>query len=84
MDGETITETELFVGPDYTEPFELEAGYSTSWTFYFSMDYATTITWTATVIADDDVNASNDTVTEVTVVTAVKGGGGGGGKGGNH
>ena len=85
MDGETITETELFVADDYTEPFELEAGYSTSWTFYFSMDYATTITWTATVIAEDDVNASNDTVTEVTVVTAVKGGGGGGGGGGgNH
>lgn len=81
IDGGIVTETELFVGTEYTEPFTLAAGYSTSWTFFFSMDYATTIEWTAEVMAEDDVNASNDVVTETTVVTAVKAGGGGGGGG---
>lgn len=82
IDGGIVTATEVFAGTEYTEPFTLAAGYSTSWTFFFSMDYATTIEWTAEVMADEDVNASNDVVTETTVVTAVKAGGGGGGSGG--
>ncbi len=86
VEGGLPTETELFTaGNDYSEPFELVAGYSTSWTFYFSMDYDTTINWKAQAIAADDVNDSNDIVYEVTVVTPVRGGGGGGGGGGgNH
>lgn len=79
-----VTETEVFAGTEYTEPFTLAAGYSTSWTFFFSMDYTTTIEWTAEVIAEDDVNGTNDVVKETTVVTAVKAGGGGSGGGRNR
>ena len=76
------TETEVFTAANsYEEPFELAAGYSASWTFFFSMDYGTTITWTAEAIAADDVNGSNNLVEEVTVVTARQGGGNGGGGG---
>jgi hypothetical protein len=66
------TDQEIFTVP---EEFILPAGYSQSWTFFFSMDKATTITWTAEAIAADDVNPSNNTVSEVTVVTRKKGGG---------
>ena len=58
-----------------TFTFTLNAGASTSWTESFSVDYATTVDWTATAEAPYDVNTANNTVTETTVVT---GGGGGG------
>lgn len=58
-----------------TFTFVLGAGTSTSWTESFSVDYATTVDWTATAEAAHDVNTANNTVTETTVVT---GGGGGG------
>lgn len=57
--------------------FNLVAGTSQSWTEGFSIDYKTTITWTATAVPDCgtcDVNPVNNSVTEITVVT---GGGGG-------
>lgn len=60
--------------------FELVGGTSTSWTEGFSIDYKTTITWTATAIpdcADCDLNTRNNSVTETTVAT---GGGSGGGR----
>ena len=76
MQSGVPTTTELFVMP---EPFTLQAGYSMSWTFFFSMDYATEITWTATVQAPLDANTGNNQVTSVTTVTGSKGGGGGGG-----
>ena len=59
--------------------FTLIAGTSRSWTEAFSIDYKTTVTWNATVIAEFDVNPGNNSVTETTRVT---GGGGGGGQGG--
>ncbi len=68
------TEQEIFGVP---EAFVLKAGYSQSWTFFFSMDEVTNIIWTATAEAEDDVDLSNNTVTEVTVVRGTKGGGGG-------
>lgn len=59
-----------------SEDFELLAGYSQSWVFFFSMNEATTITWSATADAEYDVNLSNDSVTEITIVGGAKGGGG--------
>ncbi len=56
--------------------FTLAPGTSQSWTEGFSIDYATTVTWTATATAPFDVNPGNNSVTETTVV---RGGGGGGG-----
>lgn len=54
--------------------FTLLPGTSQSWTELFSIDYATTVTWTATATAPFDVNPGNNSVTETTVV---RGGGGG-------
>ncbi len=80
LDGEVVTEIELFTeANDYSEEFVLPAGHSASWTFFFSMDYTTRIEWTATAIAEHDVNTFNNEVGELTVVI-----GGGGGGGGNH
>ena len=74
LDDEGIpTEETIFTEP---EDFVIPAGHSQSWTFFFSMDYATEITWTATAEAEDDVNLNNN---EVNAVTVVKSGGGGGG-----
>ncbi len=73
VDG-VITEEVIFSVP---EEFTLPAGYSQSWTFFFSMDYATKITWTAVADAESDVNLANNSVTEETVVNRAKGGGGG-------
>ena len=53
---------------------DLLPGQNASWTELFSVDYKTTITWTATAEAEFDVNPGNDSVTEMTTVT---GGGGG-------
>ncbi len=63
---------------DVPEEFVLPAGFSKSWTFFFSMDVPTKITWTATAAAaapgEYDVNLNNNTVTETTIVTGSKGG----------
>jgi hypothetical protein len=56
---------------------DLVPGASTFWTEGFGVDYRTTVTWTATVAAQYDVNPSNNSVTEVTTVTGTGGGGGG-------
>ena len=65
-------------------PFTLAAGASQSWTEGFTIDYVTTITWTATAVATHDVNSSNNSVTASTqVIGSGSGGGGGGGGGGN-
>jgi len=53
--------------------FTLVPGTSQSWTEGFGINYATTITWTATAAAPFDVNPGNDSVTEITKVTG-KGG----------
>ena len=64
-----------------TLDFELVGGASQSFTEFFSIDYKTTITWTAAATPDClecEVNWANNTVTEETTVI---GGGGGGGSG---
>lgn len=47
---------------------DLAGNLSASWTELFIIDYATTISWTATVEAEFDVNPANDSVTESTTV----------------
>ncbi len=69
------TEEPIFAEP---EEFTLLPGRSQSWIFYFSMEEATTIDWTAHAEAELDVVEENNTVTEKTVVTGPKGGGSGG------
>jgi hypothetical protein len=64
-----------------TYSFTLVAGTSTSWTEGFSVDYKTTVTWTATADAPFDVNPANNSVTETTTVTGTGGGSSGGGGG---
>ncbi len=61
--------------------FTLPAGTNTGWTELFSVDSATTITWTATLSAPFDVNPANDTVTKTTTVIG-KGSGKSGSRGG--
>ena len=58
---------------------DLPAGFNDSWTVYFKIknNSATTITWTATIDAEFDVNDNNNSVTAVTTVIKSKGGGGG-------
>lgn len=66
-------------------PFNLAAGTSASTTWTFTIDFATTVTWTAMATPDCatcDVNTANNSVTETTTVTGTGGGGGGGGNGG--
>lgn len=62
---------------DVAEEVMLHAGNSASYVFFFSMDEATTIEWTATAEAEFDVDLDNNTVEETTVVKATSGGGGG-------
>jgi hypothetical protein len=57
----------------------LVPGTSTFWTEGFTVDYKTTVTWTATADAPFDVNPANNSVTETTTVTG-KGGGSSGGR----
>jgi len=76
MEGDVPTEETIF--EDGPEAFTLAAGHSQSWVFFFSMDYPTTISWTATAEAEFDANLANNTVTERTIVKRPKGGGGGG------
>lgn len=58
---------------------DLVPGASESWTEFFSVNLGvrTTINWTATVSADDDVNAANNTVTATSNVRVTGSGGGG-------
>ncbi len=67
------TEEVLFDSP---EEFTLSEGRSASWTFFFSIDYQTTLYWTAVADAEFDVNLANNTVEETTIVTKSTGGGG--------
>jgi hypothetical protein len=62
---------------------DLPVGTSESWSTFFIIDLGerTSITWTATAAAPDDVNLSNNTVTATTGVKVTGGGGGGGGGG---
>jgi len=62
--------------------FDITAGSSQAWTGNFTVDYPTTITWTATARAANDVNAGNDSVTETTEVRQAGGGGNSGHRGG--
>ena len=63
------------------EPFDLLAGGSMTWHFYFTIesDIKTTIDWKATAVAVDDVNLDNNVVEEETSVTKSNSAGGGGG-----
>ena len=59
-------------------PFsDLAGGENESWTESFVIDlgYATTVTWTATIVAEFDVNPGNNSVSETTVVKVTSGGG---------
>jgi len=57
---------------------DLASGSSKSWTqlFTINLGHATTITWTATVTAADDVNPGNNSVTETSKVVITGGGSG--------
>ncbi len=60
-------------------PFTINAGQEASTTWTFTVDFATTITWTATATPDCvlcDLNTANNTVTETTTVRGTGGGGG--------
>jgi hypothetical protein len=79
----TVTAVDENQGPIPTFPrvydfADLAAGTARSWTELFSIDlgYATTVTWTATVEAEFDVNPLNNSVTEITQVKLTSGGGG--------
>ena len=50
--------------------------------FFIDLGISTTITWTATAVAEFDVNLGNNTVTATTSVKNTGSGGGGGGPGG--
>jgi len=65
---------------------DLGAGFSASFAEPFMIDLgtSTTITWTATVEAEFDVNPLNNTVTATTSVRNTGGGGGGDEQGGGH
>lgn len=76
MGGSAIFEEEPIIR-------SIDPGYSVSIPFFFAMDQAATITWTAKAIADDEgvdlgVDLSNNQVIEYTNVIAPKGKGGGG------
>jgi hypothetical protein len=74
----TATDTNGAPIPTFPRTFAfntLAAGTGQSWTEGFSINYKTTVTWTATITAAFDVNAGNNSVTETTTVIG-KGGGG--------
>ena len=81
----TATDSDGAAVPGFpvTYEFTIAAGSSESWGGTFTIDYPTTITWTATAHADNDINAGNDSVTETTTVLAEGGTGGTGGGRGN-
>ena len=84
--GELILDDDLLPQRDSTGPFEFEFTDNDplSWTTKFTVfpAEATKITWTATIVADHDVNDMNNSVTETTNVNLTGKGGGGGGRGG--
>jgi hypothetical protein len=49
-------------------PFTILAGGSQSWTDGFTVNYATTVTWSATAVGDFEVNPGNNTVSATTEV----------------
>jgi hypothetical protein len=55
--------------------FTIVAGASQGWTEGFAVNYATTVTWTATATAAFDGNATNNSVTATTQVIGRGGGG---------
>lgn len=55
--------------------FTLLPSVSQTWTEGFSIDYGTTITWTATAAAPYDANPANNAMTATTRVIGVRGGG---------
>lgn len=59
--------------------FDIPAGGSQTWTGTFTVDYATTVTWTATAEAANDVNPNNNSATKTTQVLERSGNGAGGG-----
>lgn len=65
-------------GFPWTVNVDIPAGGTQTWTDTFGIGYATTITWTATASAPNDVNEANNSVTETTVVKTRGNGGGGG------
>ena len=66
-----------------SEPFTIDADGTYSHTWLFRLGYATTVSWTATAYAEDDLNTGNNTVTATTkVMTTGAGGGANGGQGG--
>jgi hypothetical protein len=59
--------------------FSINAGQEASKTWIFTIDFATTVNWTATAIPDCatcDLNTANNTITETTTVRGTGGGGG--------
>jgi hypothetical protein len=87
----TVTVTAIETNGDALDTFprvftfiDLAPGTSASWTEFFSVNlgHATTITWTATAVAEFDVNLGNNSVTETSQVKRTGGGGGGGGHAG--
>jgi len=72
-------------GSPWTLDFtDLAAGDNTSWAEIFTIAtiddepyVRTTINWTATIVAEDDVNELNNSVTATTNVKVTGGGGGG-------
>ena len=67
---------------DESSDFVITGGNTYSETLLFSLDYATTVTWTATATAEFDITPSNNTVTASTKVMTTGGGGNNGGQGG--
>ena len=76
VENGVVTEEPIF---DEPEIFLLHSGHSASFVFFFSMDVATTIEWTANAATegDLDVNPDNNLVEERTIVKSTSGGGGG-------
>jgi hypothetical protein len=62
--------------------FEIEGGDTDVSEWGFSLDYPTTVSWTATAYAVDDLNTGNNTVYATTKVMTTGGGGNNGGQGG--
>lgn len=59
---------------DQSDDFEITGGGTNVNIWGFSLDYATTVTWTATAFAEDDLNRGNNTVTATTKVMTTGGG----------
>jgi len=83
--GKNADQVEVFnESRDFVIPGgEIYSNSSDPW--LFSLGYATTVSWTATAYAEDDLNTGNNTVTATTrVMTTGAGGGANGGQGGRQ